>query len=82
MEFVRKVIVMLFKKDKVFAYENSNGDKGIIIAKSMEQAEKLFHKEYPKRKIADNDEGYWDNGAYLFEAGEVKSGKLYCTFPW
>lgn len=28
----------MFTKNKVFAYENSDGDKGIIIAKSIEEA--------------------------------------------
>lgn len=36
---------------KVYAYENSNGDKGVIIANSLDDAKELFAKEYPKRKI-------------------------------
>ena len=69
-------------RKKVFAYECSNGDKGIIIAKSIEKAKKIFNKEYPDRQIVDNDYNYWDNGAYLFESDRVKNGKLYCCFPW
>ncbi len=72
----------MFKKKKVFAYENSEGDKGIIIAKSYDEAKKIYQKEYPKRKIVDNDEGYWDSGAYLFEMNDVINNKLYCCFPW
>lgn len=34
----------MFTKNKVFAYENSDGDKGIIIAKSIDKAKKIFHK--------------------------------------
>ncbi|HAU87854.1 MAG TPA: hypothetical protein DCW90_20930 [Lachnospiraceae bacterium] len=71
----------MFKKKKVFAYENSYGDKGIIIAKSYRGAERIFHKNYPKRKIVDNDADYWDNGTYLFEMEEVKNNKLYGCFP-
>lgn len=74
---------------KVYAYENSEGDKGIIIANSLDDAKELFAKEYPKRKIVDasreqldQDEAYWNNGAYVFEMGEVSSNKLYCCFPW
>ena len=37
----------MFKKKKVFAYENSEGDKGIIIARSYNEAKAIFHKEYP-----------------------------------
>lgn len=74
---------------KVYAYENSKGDKGIIIANSLDDASELFKKEYPKRKIVDTskdvldqNEAYWDNGAYVFEMGEVSNNKLYCCFPW
>lgn len=47
----------MFTKNKVFAYENSDGDKGIIIARSINEAEKIFHEKYPERKIVDN---YYD----------------------
>lgn len=74
--------IIMFKKKKVFAYENSEGDKGIIIARSYNEAKAIFHKEYSKRKIVDNDKGYWDNGAYLFEMDEAKNNELYNCFPW
>lgn len=54
----------MFTKNKVFAYENSDGDKGIIIARSIDEAEKIFHKKYPERKIVDNYYDYCKNGAY------------------
>lgn len=72
----------MFNRKKVFAYENSEGDKGIIIAKSLDAAKKIFHKEYPKRKIVDNDSDYWDDGAYLFKMSNVKNNELYNCFPW
>lgn len=75
--------IFMFKKKKIFAYENSEGDKGIICAKSYEEAEKIFYKKYTKRKIMDPlnpDEDYWDNGAYLFEMGVVKNNELYDCF--
>lgn len=67
---------------KVFAYECSDGDKGIITAESLKQASKLFKTDYPERKIASNDKEYWDNGAYLYEVEAVKRNTLYKTFPW
>lgn len=72
----------MFEKKKVYAYENSNGDKGIIIAKSIDEAKMIFYKEYPNRKIVDNNNDYWEDGAYLFEMDKVKNNKLYCCFPW
>ena len=41
---------ILFKK-KIYAYENSEGDKGIIIAYTEIEARRLFQEIYPKRKI-------------------------------
>lgn len=67
---------------KLYAYENSNGDKGIIIADDLSKAEELYSAQYPERKICKSGEDYWDNGAYLFEVGDVKDNKLFCVFPW
>ena len=73
---------ILFKK-KIYAYENSEGDKGIIIAYTESEARRLFQEIYPKRKIAKNDEEYYDNGAYVFEVDVLENeSKLYCPFPW
>jgi len=72
----------MFAKKKVYAYENSNGDKGIIIAKSYDDAKRIFHEKYPKRKIVEDDSiDYWDNGSYLFEMDNVRDNELYCCFP-
>lgn len=73
---------ILFQK-KIYAYENSEGDKGIIIAYMESEAKKLFQEKYHQRKIIDTDGDYYDNGAYLYELGELDSeSKLYCAFPW
>lgn len=40
--------------NKMYAYENYEGDKGVIIATSMGQARKLFSERYPDRKIAES----------------------------
>ena len=72
----------MFTKKKVFAYENSDGDKGIIIAVSIDEAKRIFHEKYPERTIVDNYCDYCQNGAYLFEMGKVDNNKLYCCFPW
>lgn len=67
---------------KLYAYENSEGDKGVIIANSMEKAKELFLQEYPTRTIVDNNDDYYKNGAYLFEVEKVQNNKLFCAFPW
>ena len=66
----------------VFAYENYEGDNGIIIANSMNKAEEIFHEEYPEQKIVDNEFDWWDGGTYLEEMDYVENNKLYCCFPW
>lgn len=66
---------------KLYAYENSEGDKGVIIADSMEKAKELFLQEYPTRTIVDNIDDYYKNGAYLFEVEKVQNNKLFCAFP-
>lgn len=71
----------MFRK-KIYAYENSEGDKGVIIARSMKAAVRLFHIKYPDRQIADNDDDYWRSGAYLFEVGYASGNKLYDAFLW
>lgn len=77
--FIKKFIT---NHKKCYAYENSEGDKGIIIAKRYKDAEKLFKKRYPNRKIANCDADYWNGGSYLFEIGNVENNMLYCAFPW
>ena len=69
----------MFDKVKIFAYENNDGDQGIICAKSMEKAEEIFHETYPKRNL-DSDKRS-ENSANLFEVGEVKNNQLHCLFP-
>ena len=66
--------------NKMYAYENYEGGKGVIIATSMGQARKLFSERYPNRKIAENDEEYWNNGAFLYELGDVERNKIYNAF--
>lgn len=77
----------MFKK-KVFAYENSYGDKGIIIARSYRKAKKIYCEEYLCRKIVDDDneddidDAYFNDGVYLFKVAKVRNNKLYNTFPY
>lgn len=65
---------------KIYAYEIYGKDKGIIIARSYNHAEKILKKEY-NIDITDNDDKYWSGeGAYLYEVDNVKNNHLYATF--
>lgn len=77
--------VIALKEMHMFAYENSGGDKGVIIAENKETAEALFKAKYPKRRIltkSDDCDEYDNNGAYLYEVGDVENNKLFDAFPW
>lgn len=68
---------------KLYSYDNFEGDKGVIIANSMEEAEKIYKKEYPERKIARNQEEYWNGGCYMTEEGVIdETSKLFNTCSW
>lgn len=69
---------------KLYSYDNFEGDKGIIVADSMEEAEKIYKAEYPERKIIkNNSKDFHDGGCFLTEAGEVdNTNRLYNIFPW
>lgn len=68
---------------KIYSYDNHEGDKGIIIADSFDDAVSLFKDEYPDRTIAESPEQYWDHGSYIEEIGPLggKNG-LYIVCEW
>lgn len=41
--------------NKIYVYENESGDKGFIVTDSYDEAEKLYHEEYPRRRIIDRN---------------------------
>lgn len=68
---------------KLYSYDNYEGDKGVIIAGSLEEAIEIYKKTYPKRKIANNQEEYFNYGCYLVEEGILDgASKLFNTCPW
>lgn len=69
-------------KLKLYSYDNFEGDKGIIVAASLEEAEEIYLEEYPNRKIAKCHEEYLDNGCYVSYEGLIEEGRLYCTCSW
>ena len=55
---------------KLYKYANYEGDEGVIIANSLEEAIMLHKKEYPKQ-----------TSAYLVEEVDyVENRRLYCTY--
>lgn len=67
--------------NKIYVYENESGDKGFIIASSYDKANKLYHEEYPRRRIIERDEILEDACAYLYEFDGLETEKLYNIFP-
>ena len=68
---------------KLYSYDNYEGDKGVIIADSLEEAIEIYKKIYPKRKITNNQEEYFNDGCYLTEEGILDgASKLFNTCPW
>lgn len=73
---------------KIYVYENTYSDKGIIIADTLEEAQHLWQTKYPKRRLYTRYDVYKclddDNGGMVFSdfEEELENHKLYCTVPW
>ena len=66
-------------KSYLYVYQNYDGDSGIIIANSRKQAEKVYNKVYPKRKIVDVLNGSGTATLELFDI--LQKNMLYVTDP-
>ena len=66
-------------KSYLYVYQNYDGDSGIIIANSRKQAEKVYNKVYPKRKIVDVLNGSDTATLELFDI--LQKNMLYITDP-
>lgn len=68
---------------RLYSYDNFEGDKGIIIADSWDEAVAIFKEEYPDRQIAETSEQYWKHGCWMEEIDFMADeSKLYITCPW
>ena len=68
---------------KIYSYDNCEGDKGIIIADSLDGAIAMFKEQYPDRNVAVDVTHYWDNGSYIEEICVLcEENKLYVTCAW
>lgn len=68
---------------RVYTYDNFEGDKGIIVADSYEEAVKIFQEQYPDRKIAKAIDEYWNHGCYIEEIDFMyDESRLYVTCEW
>lgn len=68
---------------KIYMYDNFEGDKGIIIANSFDEAVTLFKEQYPDREIAETTEKYWEHGSYLEEIDFwSEESRLYIVCEW
>ena len=68
---------------KLYTYDNYEGDKGIIVADSWDEAVAIYKEQYPDREIAETDEQYWDYGCYIEEIDFWSNEKkLYVCCEW
>jgi hypothetical protein len=70
---------------KIFSFEIYEGDKGIILADSREEAIEIFKKAYPYHMVCDNNDidSYYASGAFLVErAIDDGTSKIVTTLPW
>lgn len=72
---------------KIFVYENIDGDSGMIISDSLEKAEGIFKEKYPNVALLNTDKPgvlmKCENVAYVyeFEHSEIKPDTLYILIP-
>ena len=66
---------------RLYSFDNYEGDKGIIIADSWDEAVMMFKENYPDREIAERHDEYLNHGCYLEEIDFVDDG-LYVTCDW
>lgn len=68
---------------KLYSYDNFEGDKGVIIADSIEEAERIYKEEYHERQIAKDQEQYYNKGCYLIEESVFDGAStLFNICPW
>lgn len=72
-----------FTMKNIYGYDNCEGDKGVIIADTMDEAIIIYKNKYPERNIANNIDEYWDGGCFLIEIGVLANkSELYVNCPW
>ena len=68
---------------KIYAYDNYEGDKGIIVADSYDKAIALFKEQYPHREVAKTQEQYLECGSYIYELDCLsEENRLYIVCEW
>lgn len=70
----------------LYSYDTLYYDKGVIVARSKEEAEQLLKNKYSEVTP------YWDDdfakhlhehdACYMHDEGEIEHSKLYITVPW
>ena len=68
---------------KLYTYDNYEGDKGIIVADSWDEAVALYKEQYPDREVSETIEQYWDYGCYIEEIDFwTDEKKLHIVCEW
>ena len=67
---------------EIYAYDNFEGDKGIIVANSYEEAIELYKKDYPDREIAETQGEYWSHGCFIEKLGTTETSEVYSIIDY
>lgn len=64
----------------IYGFDNYEGDKGIIIADSYEEAVQIYSKIY-KNIITEDWSLYVEGGCMLTDLGSVQKNQMYVNVP-
>lgn len=68
---------------KLYSFDNHEGDKGIIVANSWDEAVEILKEEYPDREIAETQDQYCDGGCFMEEIDFwSEENRLYVVCEW
>jgi hypothetical protein len=67
---------------KIFKYDNYEGDKGVIIAHSMDEAKRIFHGLFLHHEITGYGPAWYEGGTAIEELGAATDGSMYTVHAW
>lgn len=67
---------------KIFSYEIFEGDKGVILAHSEEEAKAFLSEDYPEREVTRDLNDYMEGAILLKNEGNADRPRIVAAFPW